>query len=295
MELRHLRTFLTIAETEHVGRAARRLHVSQPAVSQQLRELEDELGQPLFERHPRGMRLTPAGVTFRAYASRAAEEARAGARALEALARKDAGELRVAYLPSTTAELVIPALAAVMKAHPSVRVVAHEGTSQRVERLVAEGKADVGLGLLPVRRTDLVTEPLEEGRLALVLPTRHPLARERSEPLSLREVAGEPFALLSRALRARAFADAALARAAIEPRVVLEADAVATVLAVVRAGLAVTLLPEPRLGGQPDLVVVPLRPRPPPHVTAFFFRASAPRSALAEAFTTEVRAATVRA
>ncbi len=288
MELRHLRYFLAVADTLHVGRAARKLHISQPAVSQQLRELEGELGETLFERHARGVRLTPAGEVFRVHASRVLEDVRAGERALAAFANKQVGELRVAYLPSTTANLVIPAVAAVMKRYPGARVIAYEGVSRRVERLVAEGRADVGLGLLPVRRTDLVTEPVVEGRLSLVVHAKHPLAGEASA--SLRDVAKEPFALLSRSLRARALADAALARAGVEPTIALEADAVATVLAVVRAGLAVAVLPEPRVRRGDDLAVVPLRPRAPPHVTALLYRASALRSPLTEAFGEEVRA-----
>jgi LysR family transcriptional regulator, cyn operon transcriptional activator len=234
------------------------------------------------------VRLTPAGELFRTYASRAVEDAAAGARAMAALAKHEVGELRVAYLPSMTAGVVVPAVASVLRKHPGVKVVAYEGVSRRVERLVTEGKADVGLGLLPARAAGLETEPLLEGRLALVVAARHRLASEASA--SLRDLEGEPFALLSRSLRARAMADALFERARVAPRIVLEADAVATVLAVVRAGLAVTVLPEPRVTPADRLAVVALRPAPPPHMAALFFRRDAPRSALALAFAFEARA-----
>lgn len=288
MELRHLRYFLAAADGLHFGRAARRLHISQPTVSQQIRELEEELGAELFERRGRGVRLTPAGELFRTYASRAMEDVAAGERALDALAKHEVGELRLAYLPSMTAGVVVPAVASVLRKHPGVKVVAYEGVSRRVERLVEEGKADVGLGLLPARSAGLDPEPLLEGRLALVVPARHRLASEVA--VSLRDLADEPFALLSRSLRARAMADALFARARISPRIVLEADAVATVLAVVRAGLAITVLPEPRVSPSDRLAVVSLRPAPPPHVAALFFRRDAPRSSLALAFAAEARA-----
>lgn len=288
MELRHLRYFLAAADGLHFGRAARRLHISQPTVSQQIRELEEELGAELFERRGRGVRLTPAGELFRTYASRAIEDVAAGERALDALAKHEVGELRVAYLPSMTAGVVVPAVASVLRRHPGVKVLAYEGVSRRVERLVTEGKADVGLGLLPVRSAGLDTEPLLEGRLALVVPAQHRLAGDASA--SLRDLEDEPFALLSRSLRARALADALFARARISPRLVLEADAVATVLAVVRAGLAVTVLPEPRVTAADRLSVVALRPAPPAHVAALFFRRDAPRASLAVAFAAEARA-----
>jgi LysR family cyn operon transcriptional activator len=288
MELRHLRYFLAAADGLHFGRAARRLHISQPTVSQQIRELEEELGAELFERRGRGVRLTPAGELFRTYASRAIEDVAAGERALDALAKHEVGELRLAYLPSMTAGVVVPAVASVLRKHPGVKVVAYEGVSRRVERLVTEGKADVGLGLLPARSPGLDPEPLLEGRLALVVPARHRLAAEAT--VALRDLEDEPFALLSRSLRARAMADALFARARISPRIVLEADAVATVLAVVRAGLAITVLPEPRVAASDRLAVVALRPAPPPHVAALFFRRDAPRSSLALAFAAEARA-----
>ena len=286
MELRHLRYFLAAADGLHFGRAARRLHISQPTVSQQIHELEEELGAELFERRGRGVKLTSAGELFRTYATRAVEDVAAGARALDALARREVGELRVAYLPSMTAGVVVPAVAAVLRKHPGVRVVAHEGASRRVERLVMEGKADVGLGLLPVRAPGLETEPLLEGRLALVVPRGHRLAGEASA--SLRDLEDEPFALLSRSLRARGLADALFARARTTPRIVLEADAVATVLSVVRAGLALAVLPAPRELGE-GLAVVQLRPAPPAHHAALFFRQGVPRSALAAAFAEEAR------
>ncbi|MDB4946146.1 MAG: Transcriptional regulator, LysR family protein [Labilithrix sp.] len=288
MELRHLRYFLAAAELAHFGRAARRLHISQPTVSQQIRELEEEIGAELFERRGRGVRLTAAGELFRTYASRAIEDVAAGRRALDALANRSVGELRVAYLPSMAAGVVVPAIASVLRNHPGVKVTAFEGKSQRVERLVLEGKADVGLGLLPLRAKGLETEPLLEGRLALVLPRRHRLAAETS--VSVADLGGEPFALLGRSLRARGFADAVFARAGFAPRIVFEADSVATVLSIVRAGLAVTVLPEPRVEQADRLAIVGLRPAPAPHLAALFFRQAAPRSPLATAFAEEARA-----
>jgi LysR family cyn operon transcriptional activator len=288
MELRHLRYFLAVADGLHFGRAAKRLHISQPTVSQQIHELEGELDAKLFERRGRGVRLTPAGELFRTYASRALEDVAAGARAIDALERNEVGELRIAYFPSMSAGVVAPAIAAVLRKHPGVRVTAYEGVSRRVERLVLEGKADVGLGLLPVRSTGLETEALIEGRLALVVPSQHRLAGAAN--VTLRDLEDVPFAMLSRSLRARALADALFARARFSPRVVLEADTVALVLSTVRAGLAVTVLPEPRVASADRLVIVSLRPAPAPHVAALFFRRDAPRSPLAQAFAAEARA-----
>ncbi|WNZ64860.1 LysR family transcriptional regulator [Myxococcus sp. MxC21-1] len=148
MELRHLRYFSAVADTLHFGRAARRVHVSQPTLSQQIRQLEEELGAPLFERARSGVRLTQAGELFRTYASRALEDVDAGRVAVGALRGLTTGALRVGYPPSMRG-VVLPALAAVLRRHPGLVLSAEEAVVRRVERRLADGRLDVGLGYAP--------------------------------------------------------------------------------------------------------------------------------------------------
>ena len=286
MELRHLRYFLAVADALHFGRAARVLHVSQPTLSQQIQKLEEELGSPLFERAPK-IRLTQAGELFRTYASRAVEDVLAGERALGALRGLATGTLRFGYMPSLRG-LVVPALAAVMRRHPGLRVRTEEAVGARIERRVADGRLDFGVAHAMPRRAELEIEPLFESRLGLVVGPRHPLASETK--VSLSKLEAEPFALLSRGLRARTTIDAYLAIARFQPTVVLEADAVATVLDLVRSGLAITMLPEPRVTVAERLPVLALSPAPPSQLTALVWRRAAPRSAAALAFAEELRA-----
>ncbi|MFT3764855.1 MAG: LysR substrate-binding domain-containing protein [Minicystis sp.] len=287
MELRHLRYFLAVADTLHFGRAARRLHASQPTVSQQIKQLEEELGTPLFERTSHGVRLSQAGEVFRAYAARAIEDVRAGAQALRALEGLEIGALRIGHIPSLGAGLVVPAAAAVLRKHPGLRIAASEGVTRRVERRLAEGKLDVGVGFAPSRTLEVEAEPIFEGRLALVVPRGHALAsRDR---VGLAEIAGEPLSLLAPGTRVRSMVDAFFASARFSPRVVLEADAVATVLAMVRAGIGLTVLPEPRFLEAERLAVVALAPAPQSHFAALLWRKGAPRSVAALAFAEEVR------
>jgi LysR family transcriptional regulator, cyn operon transcriptional activator len=288
VELRHLRYFLALADALHFGRAARALHVSQPTLSQQIQKLEEELGSPLFERGTR-IRLTQAGELFRTYASRAVEDVLAGEQAVGALRGLAAGTLRVGYLPSLRG-LVVPALAAVLRRHPNLRVLTEEGVGGRIERRVAEGRLDLGVAYATSRAAELELEPLFESRLGLVVGPRHPLANERRVDLARLE--GEPFALLSRGLRARTTIDAWFATARFTPRIMLEANAVATVLDVVRAGLTVTVLPEPHVTVADRLPVLALSPAPPAQLTALVWRRAAPRSPAALAFVEELRART---
>ncbi|MGZ3423270.1 MAG: LysR substrate-binding domain-containing protein [Polyangiales bacterium] len=276
MELRHLRYFLAVADALHFGRAARSLHVSQPTVSQQIRQLEEELGAPLFHRLDRKVRLTEAGETFRAFAARALEDVDAGRRALAGLTALETGVLRVGHVPSLVS-LVVPALAAVRAKWPSLRVIAVEAVTRKVERQLVEGKLDVGLGFSPARAPEIEAEPVLEGRLALIVTKKQASAR-----VSARSLSGEPIALLAPGMRVRGMIDAFLASTRSSPRVVFEANAVATLLAAVRAGIAPTILPASTAGE--GLVAVPLSPSPQTHFAALLFRRGAPRSPAAEAF-----------
>lgn len=287
MELRHLRYFSAVADALHFGRAARRIHVSQPTLSQQIRQLEEELGTPLFERAKSGVRLTQAGELFRTYASRALEDVDAGKVAVGALRGLTTGALRVGYPPSMRG-VVVPALAAVLRRHPGLALSAEEAVVRRVERRLADGKLDVGLAYSPARLPDLDAEAVFDSRLALVVAKGHALAG--ADSVGARQLADEPVALLSRGLRVRARVDAWFAAMRIAPHIALESNAVGTVLAIVRAGLAVTVLPEPRLSEAEKLVVKRLSPAPRSELAALLWRKGAPRTPAAELFAAEVRA-----
>lgn len=255
-------------------------------MSQQIHKLEEELGSPLFEREPR-VRLTQAGELFRTYASRAVEDVLAGERAVGALRGLSTGTLKFGYLPSLRG-LVVPALTSILRRHPGLRVTTEEGVGGRIERRVAEGRLDLGIAYATSRAAELELEPLFESRLGLVVGPKHPLAGEHK--VSLAKLRGEPFALLSRGLRARTTIDAWFATARFSPTVVLEANAVATVLDIVRAGRAVTVLPEPRVTVAERLPVLALSPAPPSQQTALVWRRAAPRSSATIAFADELRA-----
>lgn len=287
MELRHLRYFSAVADALHFGRAARRIHVSQPTLSQQIRQLEEELGTPLFERAKSGVRLTQAGELFRTYASRALEDVDAGKVAVGALRGLTTGALRVGYPPSMRG-VVVPALAAVLRRHPGLALSAEEAVVRRVERRLADGKLDVGMAYSPARLPDLDAEAVFDSRLELVVAKGHALAG--ADSVGARQLADEPVALLSRGLRVRARVDAWFAAMRIAPHIALESNAVGTVLAIVRAGLAVTVLPEPRLSEAEKLVVKRLSPAPRSELAALLWRKGAPRTPAAELFAAEVRA-----
>src|ERR671931_2151644 len=143
MELRHLRYFVTVAAELHFGRAAARLFISQPALSQQIRSLEGELGLKLFERNRRGVRLTPEGAAFLAEARAVVQQADRAAAVARALAEGASGHLRLGYVVTVPGGLAERVVREYRRRYPGVEITAESGTTvHNVERL-RSGELDV--------------------------------------------------------------------------------------------------------------------------------------------------------
>lgn len=190
--LRRLRVFLAVCETLHLGRAAERIGIAQPALSQQIRGLEEGLGVRLFHRRKRGIDLTAAGEAYRIEAIKllrlhadAAEEARR-------VARGEMGRLAVGYVASAMFEERFPeTLRAMHQGLPDLRIALREDGISELLRALVNGEFDVVLVRGPVALPSECRHMLgARQRLVAVLPERHPLARKRS--LTVAELAGEP-------------------------------------------------------------------------------------------------------
>src|SRR5215468_9270379 len=132
MELRHLRYFVAAAEAQNVSRAALKLHVSQPALSRQIHDLEEELGFALFERSAKSVRLTEAGKTFLTEARAVLKRAEEAANTARTVATAGCAELHVGYAPSPTARIMPPALRAFQAQYPKVRVRLHDLSTEEM-------------------------------------------------------------------------------------------------------------------------------------------------------------------
>src|SRR5437762_37615 len=140
MELRHLRYFIAVAEEENVSRAALKLHVSQPALSRQIRDLEEELGFPLLERSAKSVRLTEAGRVFLPEARAVLQRTEEGVKAARAVAMGGQGELHVGYAPSLTARILPPTLRAFQAGLPGIRVRLHDYSTEEMLAGLREGR-----------------------------------------------------------------------------------------------------------------------------------------------------------
>jgi len=242
MELRHIRYFLAVADAEHFTRAADDLHVSQPALSQQVRQLEDELGTPLFDRVGRRVRLTRAGETFRAHARRILAEVTEAHAALQELDALGRGVLTVGAVQTVNAYLIPNVVSRFRKAYPGVALKVEELPADEIERGVLEGRLDLGLTFVPTREDGLAAETLFEEELVLVASTRHRLARRRS--VDVKTLDGEPLVLLPPKYCTRRVIDAALQNARVQPRVAIEMNSIEGILRTVRTSHGATILPE---------------------------------------------------
>jgi len=132
MELRHLRYFVAVAEAENVTRAALKLHVSQPGISRQIRDLEEEIGFQLFERSAQSLRLTAAGTVFLAEARAVLQRAEEAVARARAVAGGISGQLNLGYAPSLTVQLLPPALRRFQEQFPQVRVALHDLSTEEM-------------------------------------------------------------------------------------------------------------------------------------------------------------------
>src|SRR3954463_15858608 len=191
IELRLLRYFAVVAEELHVGHAAARLYISQPALSQQIRALEDQVGVPLFTRHPRGVELTEAGEVLLAEAREVLARADRLEQAVGELARGEADALSIGISPGVPPGLLPELVARFRESHPDARLEVRELTTPNQLEAIGSGSLDIGLVREPVQDTRLSRRTLLVEPLGASLPESHPLAGR--DGVMLRELAGDLF------------------------------------------------------------------------------------------------------
>jgi DNA-binding transcriptional LysR family regulator len=244
MELRHLRYFVAVAEELHFRRAAERLHMSQPPLSQQIRRLEQDVGATLLVRNQRRVELTAAGAAFLVRAREILDAVEDAAREARRVQRGEVGRLAVGFVGSAMYSFVPELLRAFRDHAPDIALRLQElGTTAQLRRL-DDGSLDVGFLRPPGARPGLIVETVLEERVMVALPDEHRLAgRER---LSLDDLQGEALVQLSTggSPGLREALAGAIARLGGEDRIVQEAAEMQTVIGLVAAGVGISLVPE---------------------------------------------------
>lgn len=262
MRIRHLETFLVVAEELHFGRAAARLHVAQPAVSQTIAALERSIDVELFDRSRRRVRLTPAGVVFRDEVEGILARLSTAPILARRAARGATGRLTVAFMAACALGGLASSVTRFIHAHPAIDVrLLQMGTREQQEAL-GLGRIDLGFSVLPDETPGLVRRSITSDTLQVFVSETHPFACLERVPIA--HVLESPFLLMSRKSEpAMHQVFDQLCRAHdIEPDVVLEVDHLDTMLAFVAAGLGISLAPSAAAALRLDGVVV--RPTDPP-------------------------------
>jgi len=243
MELRHLRYFIAVAEELHFGRAAERLCIAQPPLSQQIQQLERELGFRLFHRTQRHVELTAAGQLMLEEAREILAGLERAAAAGRRVARGEVGWIGIGFVGTATYEFLPAALSAFRALHPEVELVLRELVSAKQVQALRDKRIHIGLARPGVVEKGIVSVPLYQEPLVVALPTRHPLAQK--ERLTLAELEDEPFILFPRYPKP-SYADYLISLCegvGFSPQVVQEAAEIHTAISLVAAGLGVTLVP----------------------------------------------------
>jgi DNA-binding transcriptional LysR family regulator len=266
MELRHLRYFIGAAEEENVSRAALKLHVSQPALSRQIRDLEDELGFLLLERGAKSVRLTEAGRAFLIEARAVLQRADDAVKTARSIAT-GGGDLHVGYAPSLTARMLPSALRAFQAESPNVRVKLHDLSTEEMLAGLRTGSLHVAFVARPIASAlrGLQFQELIRDRICIAVSPKHLFARKRS--VTLAEVAREPIIAYSRKEypEAHEMLTSLFAPTGTKLRIVGEHDSVSSLIAAVEAGTGVAIVPQTlTCTSGPRLKIVPITPVPPP-------------------------------
>lgn len=243
MELRHVRTFLALAEELHFGRAARKLRIAQSAVSQTLRSLETHIGVTLLERSRRQVSLTPAGQQYLQHARAALSQLDEGAAAALHAASGEVGELRLSFTMMSALTILPRVVARYQRTYPRVRLVVTQGGSTEQLEAIRDGRCDIGFMAFKRDATPLETLVVARAALVAVLPSRHPLSKRNR--LELSELAKEPFIFLRQQSEPQIYEHfrGQCARAGFEPRFAMEVEHVEALLAFVAAGFGVSCVP----------------------------------------------------
>jgi DNA-binding transcriptional LysR family regulator len=257
VNLRQVRAFMAVARFGSFTRAAQLLHLSQPALTVQIRQLEQGLGVRLFDRNTRTVSLTAVGRELIPAFQRLLQEFDAVVVNAKDLSAKRHGVVRLACLPSFASTILPGIIAGFRRRHPRVSFVLKDAVGKRILAMVRADEVDFGIGVADAEEPGLETLYLMQDRMHVVYPARHPLARTRK--VTLETVQQYPLVLMDPDSSVRAIVDAAFARTGKLAMPACEATYMSSAIGMVRAGLGVTVLPStamelranPRLRSKP--------------------------------------------
>lgn len=288
MELRHLRYFVALAECLNFTRAAERVHVTQSTLSHQIHQLEEEIGELLFERVGKRVLITERGELFLSYATKALKEVDQGLGALKESSKGLTGRLRIGATHTFNHGLLPECIATLLARHPTVKVVASEFTADDIGRSLASGALDMGISYRPRTMGELWFEPLYNEQMVLVVSPQHRLAGRKR--IRLVELHRQPLVLLTPAFATRTMLDECFRACDAEPLVVVETNTLTPMLALVERTQVGAIVSENALRDRPGVRAIRLESPTPMRTPGILWKRKADKSAPMRAFASIVRA-----
>jgi len=249
MEMHQLRYFVAVADEGHFSRAAQKVHVAQPSLSQQIQKLEAEVGQPLFDRLPRTVLLTEAGNRFRAFAQRILANVADAQRCLDECKGQPVGKLVIGAIPTIAPYLLPRLLRRFSQQHPRVTVEVVEDVTENLVRSLEDGEVDLGL-MSACESRDFFKEPLGEEALLVAVPAGHRLAKK--ERVTWRDLKQERFLALHRAHCLSRQVEEFCSAQGLHPELSVRGAQLTTIIGMVGAGLGLSLVPQMMVDGEAD-------------------------------------------
>jgi LysR family transcriptional regulator, hydrogen peroxide-inducible genes activator len=248
MELRQLQYALQIAIDKNFSRAAEKLHIAQPSLSQQLSKLEKELGVLLFQRTTNSVEVTHAGSLFVEKAQSILDMVEQLKREMEDISQMRKGKLVVGSLPITGAHVLPLVLPVFQERYPEIEIMLVEETSANLEQLTGIGQVDISLLSLPLVDDSLTFETVIEEQIMLAVPTQHALAQasdrgDSPDPVDIASLRNEPFIALKKGQGFRQITLELCHNAGFVPRIVFESSNIETVQSLVAAGMGIAFVP----------------------------------------------------
>jgi len=251
LEIRHLRYFLAVAEAGSFSRAADRLGISQPSVSQQMRDLEAGLRVPLFQRRGKRILLTPSGLIFQEHARAVLHQLENFLQELNSEPGELRGALHLGVIPVLNVPLVPQLLGSFTADHPAISIVVEEISSTEIETALEEGRMDVGLGFLTHHSPNLRYERLCTDEFTLIVARNHPWAKRRVVQFS--ELHQQRLLQLPDTFVMRRMTDEICRKHQVRPHIVAEINAIETLLRSLAPLQAAALMPRIALRGRESL------------------------------------------
>jgi DNA-binding transcriptional LysR family regulator len=245
LNLRHLEAFAAVARLRSFTKAAHALHVSQPAFTVQIKQLEEELGVRLLDRNTRSVSLTQIGQELAPVVERLLREIEGIVASTRALSSKSIGSVTIAALPSVSATLLPTVVANFRRQYPGIRFRLRDAVGKRVVDLVISDAADFGVGCVETGDVDIQFDPLFTDSISAIVPATNRLRHKKSIELS--ELASESLILTDHESTVRHIVDHAFALLGKPVMPVQEVTYMATAIGMVKAGLGVAILPSSAL------------------------------------------------